>query len=49
MKIEVINLKEHEDGSATIEWDVDEEAKRFLIEYAIMDILTKEVKEMTTE
>lgn len=43
MKIKVLNLKENEDGSATVEWAVDEEAKRFLIEYAILDILTKEV------
>ena len=45
MKIEVLEFKEQEDGSAIVEWAVDDEAKRFLLEHAIKDLLLKAVEQ----
>jgi len=49
-KSEVIELKvksveEHEDGSATVVFDMTEKAVQELLQYAIVDILTKATKE----
>ena len=44
MKIEVENIKENEDGSADCIIHVDEEAKNFLIKYAIIASLTEAIE-----
>lgn len=37
----VTDLIEHEDGSATVTFDMNSKATQSLIQYAILDILTK--------
>lgn len=44
MKIEIESIKEHEDGSADCNVYLDEEAKDFLIRYAIIACLTEAVE-----
>lgn len=44
MKIEVENIKENEDGSADCIIFLDEEAKNFLIKYAIIASLTEAIE-----
>ena len=44
MKIEVETIKENEDGSADCKIFVDEEAKNFLIRYAIIGCLTEAIE-----
>jgi len=44
MKIEVEAIKENEDGSADCIIHVDEEAKNFLIKYAIIASLTEAIE-----
>ena len=43
--VEVLNIKENNDGSATLNLDLTEYEKQALIEYAIIDILKKRCKE----
>ena len=40
MELNVKETIEHEDGSATLIIDMDEETKRYLINYAFNDILS---------
>jgi len=44
MKIEVEAIKENEDGSADCNIFLDEEAKNFLIKYAIIASLTEAIE-----
>jgi hypothetical protein len=44
MKIEIENIKENEDGSADCNVYLDEEAKDFLIRYAIIACLTEAIE-----
>lgn len=45
MQIEVISLIENEDGSAEVSFDMDEEAKEFLIQYALKSLLIETAKD----
>ena len=47
MKIEVIEVIEHEDGSARLTVNYDEEGKQLLLEEGIMSILRKYIDERT--
>lgn len=40
-EIKVSDIKEHEDGSATLIVDMDDDTKKLLINYAINDIIRK--------
>lgn len=42
-KIEVTDYVEQEDGSAILTVDLDEEAKKMLLEYALIDLIKKGV------
>lgn len=42
--VNVLNIDEHEDGSATINLDCTDEEINLLVQYAIMDILKKAVE-----
>lgn len=44
MKIEIENIKENEDGSADCNVYLDEEAKNFLIRYALIACLTDAIE-----
>ena len=44
MEIKVESIEEHEDGTATLHIDMDEETKVFLINHAVVDILRKACK-----
>ena len=44
MKIEIENIKENEDGSADCVVHMDEEAKDFLIRYALIACLTDAIE-----
>ena len=44
MKIEIENIKENEDGSADCNIYLDEEAKDFLIRYAIIACITDAIE-----
>lgn len=46
MILTVVELKENEDGSAICTFDMDEEAKQFLLQYALEKLLTEAVKEV---
>ena len=49
MKIELVNFIEQEDGGATLELDMDAEGHRYLLNFAILEIIKKglfEVEEM---
>ena len=41
MEIKVESIEEHEDGTATLHVEMDEETKVFLINHAVVDILWK--------
>ncbi|MFW9871536.1 MAG: hypothetical protein ACFFG0_00330 [Candidatus Thorarchaeota archaeon] len=41
--MEVVNIIEREDGSATLELDLTEEEITLLVGYAVIDILKKEI------
>lgn len=43
-KIEVTEIKEHEDGSATLTFEMNEDTKKLLINYAIADIIRKSLE-----
>ena len=47
MKIEYI--KEHEDGGATIKFDLEYDERMALLSYAIKDIILKATKEVLDE
>lgn len=47
--IEVVNVEEHEDGSATYTFDMNEPAKKFFIKEGIMSVLMKSVKNVMEE
>lgn len=49
INLSVVDIVENEDGSANVTFDFDEETKRFLIGYAITDILTKAAKNTKLE
>jgi len=42
--MEVLSIKEQPDGSAIIELSMTEEENNLLVEYAVIDILKKEIK-----
>ena len=44
MKIEIENIKENEDGSADCSVHMDDEAKGFLIRYALIACLTDAIE-----
>lgn len=41
MNLIVKDIVEHEDGSATITFDMDDQTRQALIQHALIDILTK--------
>lgn len=41
LNFEIKDIKEHEDGSATLIVDMDDNTKKLLINYAINDIIKK--------
>jgi len=43
--MEVINIIENKDGSATLNIEMTEEEQKYLIEYAVQDILKKHIEE----
>jgi hypothetical protein len=43
-EMEVLSIKEQPDGSAIIELSMTEEENNLLVEYAVIDILKKEIK-----
>lgn len=45
MSLKIKSVEEHEDGSATVVFDMTEKAVQELLQYAIVDILTKAVKD----
>ena len=47
MKIEMINFVEREDGGANLELDMDAEGHRYLLNYAILEIIKKGLFEVT--
>jgi hypothetical protein len=47
MKIEVIEVIEHEDGSARLTVDYEEEGKQLLLEQGLMAIIGKYLDERT--
>jgi hypothetical protein len=46
MEIKVLSVTEHEDGSATVMMEMDEQCKSYLINHAIIDLLRKGLKEV---
>lgn len=42
--MEVLSVKEQEDGSALVELEMSQEENNTLVEYAIIDILKKQIK-----
>lgn len=47
--INVETVKEHEDGSATVVFECDEEAKKSLINEGLISLLEKAVSELSPE
>ncbi len=47
--IDIKEITEHEDGSATFLFDLNEEAKETLLQYAITDILKKAAQRVAKE
>ena len=47
--MEVTNVIEHEDGSATFEFKMTQDEMDFFVEYAIKDILKKQIERMEDE
>jgi len=43
MKLDIIEIKEFENGDAELICEMDEETKRFLLNYAIIDIIEKQL------
>lgn len=46
---DITNIVEHEDGSATMFFDMSEKAKEHLLRYAVLDILTKAAHKVLEE
>jgi len=44
-KIDIQNLVEHEDGSATVTFECDDEAKKALINEGLISLLEKAISE----
>ena len=44
MKIELLNLTENEDGSADVDLELDDEAKKLLIQVGIETLLLRVIK-----
>ena len=44
MKIELLNLTENEDGSADVDLELDDEAKKLLIQVGIVTLLLRVIK-----
>jgi len=44
MKIELLNLTENEDGSADVDLELDDEAKKLLIQLGIETLLLRVIK-----
>lgn len=42
--MEVLSIKDQEDGSAIVELNMTEEENNFLLQYAIVDILKKQIE-----
>ena len=42
--MEVLSIEEQEDGSAIVELSMSDEENNFLVEYAVVDILKKEIR-----
>lgn len=49
MIIELDNLVENEDGSATMQLETDKEAKEYLINVGLIEMLKKAIKEYKLE
>jgi len=47
--IEIIEIKEHEDGSATIEFDCDKETTKFLAGQGLLRVLEQTIKQYEQE
>ena len=45
--MEVISIKEQEDGSAIVELNMTEAENNMLIEYAVVDILRKQIEKLS--
>lgn len=44
MKLELTYVKDNPDGSATFDLDYDDEAKQYLIQYAIVNMLKEYIE-----
>lgn len=49
MKIELLNLTENEDGSADVDLELDDEAKKLLIQLGIETLLLRVIKNYEEE
>ena len=47
--MKVLNVIEHEDGSATLELDIEEDEKALLIEVAVTTLIKKYIDEKENE
>ena len=45
--MEVISITDQEDGSAIVELSMTEEENNFFVEYAVVDILKKQIERMS--
>ena len=43
--MKILELKEQEDGSAIIEMDMEKEEKELLLEFAVVELLKRYIKE----
>jgi hypothetical protein len=48
MTIEVVSMEEHEDGSATLQVDMDEETKEYLINLGFETLIRKAMEHETS-
>jgi hypothetical protein len=42
--MQVLNVKENDDGTATLELQMSQEELWYLVEYAVVDLLRKEIE-----
>lgn len=47
--MEVLKIEEQDDGSAIVTFNMSEEENNFLVEYAIVDILKKQIERCENE
>ena len=47
--MEILSVKDQEDGSAIVELEMSKEENDFLVEYAIIDILKKQIERTKDE